>query len=349
MEIDVETLENQVKKHAKKNNVSEETIEKIYNNATKNLSARGLTGEDLHKNALMRVLAALKRKDIKKAKNKPVEGFIISRGNPFDASKKPRNEARAYVDEFGIESAIKEGYAKRANNANGYELLYKDFDWRKGQEIPDEDWKAIGLAMVDIKGTLKIAEVNFKGEAAICPIQFFKICDIPIYVRNNGQFKCDITVSIAPDNYEEDYVDFSAYADKIKKVYPDRILSDLVDVDGFIDDHQNEFGSWCAIEGNVLRITTTKKKKASAIDIDDTSLALDEDGNCAPYMTIYFPQSVPIDFRDDAVGVTFFVSPYRNDDGEVVMSGLGYWADPIDRVEADEDQQVPDSQANWGM
>lgn len=340
MDMSLDEIKEKTQQLATKSGLKEETVEKLFTKFYNDLLDQGLSNENAEKRALLRVQASLKRKRVGLASVKTTPGFYMSRGKWFDNSKKPRNTAKDYIEKYGLEKAIEAGYADVDGN-----YLYNDYDNRKGKIIPDVDPKAVGLAMLEIDGVAKPAQVNYKGEAATEPIELFKIGDLPNYMRNNGEKSCEITCSRLPAAYNDDHVNFPDYLDKVKKGFPASVLSNLKKSEDFYLEHGDEFGSWCLFEANVLKISSTKKGN-TAVEVDDVSLSLDEDGDEIPSMTIFFPKGFDIDFREDAIGVTFVASPFLNDNGEIMFSGLGYWVDPVDRVNKEDFEDV-DPEEGW--
>lgn len=335
MEANVEDVREQVKKLAVKAGIDDASIEKLYDKFAADLRKRGMAEDKIEINTLMRITSSLKKRFLGTSRIKSVKGFIMARGKAYDGSKNPRKKAKEYVEMYGLEKAITDGFA----NAAG-EPLYNDFNWRIGKVIPDEDWKATGIAMLQMDSGVKMANVNFKGEGAIAPIELFKIGEIPVYKRAETENVADVTVSHAPTNFGTDYVDLNEYAEKITAAHGDRVVTNLADVRDFYNVHGSEFGSWCIVEGNVVKISTTSKTQSTMVEIDDASLMVTEDD--VPTMTVFFPKETKIDFIEGALTATFIVSPYENNDGEIILSGLGYWVSPMDRAVEVEDAETGD-------
>lgn len=350
LEINVEQIKKNVQILAQKIGYDQKAIDKAYRLFEKELTARGVSPENLEQHTWIRVQSSLKRKGLGVDNQREEPGFYMARGRAYDASKKPRESAQKYIEEHGLQSAFSAAYAIKNNNPKEpqeYDLLYKDYEWRMGKVIPKEDWQANGIAVMKIMGTVKFCNARFKGKAATEPIELFKLAPIPHYMREERQDACDVTFSRLADSYESDYVNLKDYATYIQKAHPDKILPNLLSIEAFYDKDPNGFNRWCIVEGNVIRIAPIEKTNSVAVEIEDLSLTFDEDLNNIPHMTIFFSDSIPIDFKDGAIGVTFVVNPYRNKNNEITLSGMGYWVEPMYRgsIVLDED---PDIEDPWG-
>ncbi|MCE5213255.1 MAG: hypothetical protein LLF83_00855 [Methanobacterium sp.] len=112
-----------------------------------------------------------------------------------------------------------------------------------------------------------------------------------------------------------EYVDFKKELPFVEKALHERILSPLEELESFCDKAKKEklWNPWCLIEGQVKSLGSTRKG-GSIIDIDFNGELL----------TIFFSREPELDLIVGADGY-FFVNPFRNDKGELVLLGLGYW------------------------
>lgn len=329
MEYDAEKLKNSIKILAKKASVDEATVEKLFSNFCEDQRKRGVTDEaKIEQKALLRIQASLKKKLRGTSNIKYIPGFIMSRGRAYDNSRKQREEAIEYVREHGLEAAIEEGYA----NAGG-EYLYVDYDWRKGKKIPEFDWRSSGLAMIEAgEGEIVVAEVNYRNDAAIKPLELFKICDIPVYIREKGDVY-KITISNEPKDYRDEYVDYLSYEDKIKTAFPGKVVGSLKEVEDFYLEHSQEYDPWCIFKGNISGITTTTKTQSTVLQLDDMSLSINNDGQDVESVPVILPKEIKVDCREDAVDVVIIGTPALNDDGSITVFGTGFWCDAFERVD----------------
>lgn len=340
MKIDLGKIKKDILLLAEKAGVDENAIEKAYKIYRKQLEKKGIAEDNIEELTWIRVQNSLKKKALGTGNTKEEPGFFMARGNAYDGSRKARETAKKYIEENGLDAAIRANYARKNTDPNSeaqYDLLYKDFDWRMGKPIPETDWQANGLAIMKVDGEVKLCEVRFKGDAAIGPIELFKLTSIPYHMRENRKDSCDITCSKLPTEYEEEYVDLTDYAKYITAAHRDRILSNLSQIEEFILADPNGFNRWCIVEGNVIGINPIEKNNSVAVNIEDLSLKLDENLDEIPHMTVFFNDSIPIDFIDGALGVTFIVNPYFNKKNEISLSGMGYWVEEAWRGGAEEE------------
>lgn len=337
MEIDIARLETNIEKLADKAGIDDATLEKILAAAEAEMKDRGNSGEKLRQNALNLVEVKLKRRLSGRSNTTNCRGFFLSKGKAFDGSKKPRESAAQYIEEFGLQKAVEDGYASEAGG-----LLYNDFDWRRGQLIPTYDWQANGVLVIEYDGEFKLADARLKGEAATSNQPIGKMCSIPVYMKTKGENKYDITISNLPVDEEDGYVNLEEYVECVVNAYPDRILSTLLEVEDFVDsDEASKFGSWCIVEGNVMEMSIARNN-STAVRIEDASLSIDGEDSS---MMVFFPEGFDVDMKSTAVGATFIVSPYRNMEGKITLNGLGYWVVDRDRAfdspVGDQDVQDP--------
>lgn len=335
--LDIETLKNIVLQLGEKVSIPEEELLKVVERNKEELRRRGVAEEKIEHLAWAKTRNALKRKLVIPNNIEVCNGFLLGRTKWFDRSRRAREEAENFVQEHGIEAAILEGYV----NENGVPI-YRSPKWREGQEIPEEDPGAVGIGLFERNGAWKLAEIDFKGNAAKEYQYPFKMGLFPIYVKEETDTTMRITISRNTIKYS-DYVDLEEYLDVIKERAGDRILTDF-NFDEFINTHINEFNAWCIIEAEILNITPTKKG-GTMISVEKASDPFNFDEITT--IGIYFPEDYEIDFSEDAVEGVFVVSPYYNNEGEIGLSGLGYWVEDIYRVEESEEAPV-DYKNPWG-
>lgn len=339
MEIDIKQLEANIEKLAKDAGVSDSELKKVIAASEIEIKERGTPEELIRQNSLALVQMKLKRKLSGSVNLTDCRSFYLAKGKAFDESKKPREQAEAYIEDFSLEDAIEAGYA----NADG-KLLYNDFDWRKGKEIPEEDWQATGVLVIDYNGDIKLADARLRGNAAISNPPLFKPGTVSVYMKQKGENKYDITISNEMKDVEDEYVEPEEFVEYVTKAYPERVLSSLIEIEDYlVTEDAKAFGSWCIVEGNVMSINSTKNG-STAISIEDISLPIEGDNSS---FTVFFNEGVDVDMRDRVVGATFIVSPYRNRDGQITLNGLGYWVPNGDRAYKSSLTDEPDAQDPW--
>jgi hypothetical protein len=339
MEVDINKLQQNIEELAEKAGLSETDLEKVQAAAKSEMEKRGIEEDELEVNTLKLVRMKLKKRLAGTVNITQCPGFYISKGRVYDNSKRPRNEAKQYIEDFGLERAVEEGYA----NPEG-EFLYNDYDWRRGQVIPEEDWKSNGLAIIEYNGEAKLCDVSYRGKAAVEETPLFRLCDIPVYMRKVNPNTFDITVSNQPTNVSDKYINFEEYKKYMTDAYPERILPSLSDIIDKVDSGEaNEFGSWYLVLGSIMSINTTKQGN-TALTIEDISLeSTGEDSS----MSVFFRKGMEIDTQADVIDATFIVSAYRNQEGRITLNGLGFWVPSGSRSYKTTMEESPDVQETW--
>jgi len=129
-----------------------------------------------------------------------------------------------------------------------------------------------------------------------------------------------------------EYVDFKKLLPFVERAYPERILSSLEEVEDFYYNAKKEkfWNPWCLIEGQVQSLGSTRKG-GSIIDIDFNG----------ELQTIFFSRELELDLIVGADGY-FFVNPFQNNNGELVLFGLGYWVPDHQRATSDDTDPDPE-------
>ncbi len=319
---ETEEIKEMVFSLAKTLGIKNEEITKAYEKFKADLQKRNVSEDKLEKLTWARLKNALKRKLVIANNLELFRGFIIGRTRTFDRSRRAREEAQEFINTHGLEKAIEAGYASPDGN-----LLYVSPPWRAGTPIPENDYGAQAVGVFQIDGEWRVCSINLKGDAAVANLPLFKIATYPAYVRSEDRTKVplELTISKVPMDISEKQVDINDFIDVFEEQVPDRIIKDY-DFEDFIVTHSDEFSAWCIFEADVMGITPVKNGgcfvnvdfSVDQYDIDDVKIG-----------SVFFPEQIPVNFIDDALDVVFVVSPYYNSEGDIRLTGLGYWADEI--------------------
>jgi hypothetical protein len=337
MEINVEKTKEVIEKQAEKADISKEKVKALYDERFKFYKKRGLDDKQADERALVRVKAALKKKNLVIGGREKVLGFVLAKSSAYDKSRKAEALAREKVEIWGKEKAIREGYMNAAE-----ELLYVEPEWLKGKVI-EPDWRANGVAIIERNDKTKVANVEFRDRAATEDFDTFKACELSVFVKKEHETRYDVIISTLPEACDDKDINYFDYLAPISEGA--KILTKLSELDAFEVETKEEFASWCIVEGNVIEIRPVRGKK-TVVRVDDASL--DEKEAQEETIPVFFPPNSRIQFTEEALEVVFIGSPFRDRDGKVALSCWGYWIDPDDRVD-NSNLRTPEIDDAWGL
>ncbi|NMC59074.1 MAG: hypothetical protein GYA51_06790 [Candidatus Methanofastidiosa archaeon] len=355
---------------SKKANMSNEDLNKIYEEIKYDLLERGVPDDDrLEERILGAIQARLKKRFIGLTNLVSVQGSVFGRSNAMDRAIVHHKITEAYIEKYGEEKAREDGYINKEGNhlyvinkneptveINGKKRNRIVFENQVGKVIPEHDWEADGYGIINYKqknnDDIRFAEFKLRGEAAVKPLPLFRECDMNVFIRNKkDKTKFAVTLSSVPvttDEGKERYIDFDTLVPFIERAYPDRVVKELINVyqvaEELIED--NIWNPWLLIRGNIINVSSTQNDWI-AVNLDDTSLSLERDADDVEDIFVLIPGNMDVDFRRDALGAYFFVNPsIRN--GKLTLFGLGYWVEHFDRAKRENVSEEPDTQAPWG-
>jgi hypothetical protein len=340
---------------AKRANMKEEDLQKLYARFEHEEKGYGCPDDELEEVVLEDMEGFLRKKFLVAGSQVPVTGAVFSRSNAMDQAKKLHEAAEKYIEAEGEEAAIEAGYAKKDDKGNLIHIYpsdqFNDRYNRTGKTIPEHDWQADGTGVINYQqkegeDDVRFAELRFKGNAATEPIQLFKELSMKAFVvdkKNENKYR--FTISQVPELASDDkYIDFKEALPYIKKAYPGRILS-FSEVEEFYDEAESTFNLWCLVQGKIDEIGATQKG-GTIVTVHD----VDMDVNDGDSERIIFAKESDLDLTVGARGY-FFVNPTRDSEGRMSYFGLGYWVPNYKRVDRERisGEETPDAEKGWGV
>jgi hypothetical protein len=359
-----------IKVLAKKANMSSEDLNKIHAEIKHDFLERGAPDDDkLEARILGAMQARLKKRFVGAANLVSVQGSIFGRSNPIDRAVIHHKITEAYIEKYGEDQAKEDGYIDEEGNhlyvinknepkieINGRKRSRTVFDNQEGKKIPKNDWEADGYGILNYrqkdKDDVRFTEFKFKGEAATEPLPLFREADMDVFIKNKkDKTKFAVTLSTIPtvtEDGKEKYIDFDALVPFVEAAHPGRVIKELTNVYQVAEDlkEDNIWNPWLLIKGNIIKVTSTQKDWI-AVNLDDTSLRLEEDDDDVEDIFVLLSEDMEIDFRKDAQGAYFFVNPSIRD-GELTLFGLGYWVEHFERAKKENVEEESDTQDPWG-
>jgi hypothetical protein len=247
------------------------------------------------------------------------------------------------IRELGSEEAQKNGYM----NEKG-EYLYTNDQYRNGQVIPAHDWSRVGYALVTAPGEKepKIAVVNMRGDEALNGVPLFKVGRFSGRVNQRKSGPNHLEMSMKGGftiTFDED-VDYWEHDDTIQELVPERCLEGLDEIEGFVTARQNEFKRWCIVQADIMDVGDVTANGVAPIQITDYSLSSLKSHKTD--LTFWIERDMLSGLQDNTLDAILVLSPYIKKDGTVSGNCIGYWVDPMFKV--DEPDSLSDEEVLEG-
>jgi hypothetical protein len=341
-------LKDNIKKLAKKANMSSSDLEKLYEKTYKEYEKKGVEEDKLEETTFRRIQAFLSKRFAKiGGSGIDVEGFILGAQRPTNWAFINRRKVQNMVDKLkDPKDAVSQGLMDEDGN-----LLYVNDKFREGERIPEEDWSREAYGVITKKDKegreeQKFAIITLRGMAAKEVTPLFRPLRLNIKVNDNTNANIiKVSTNIVPEVTSDEYVDLTKFVELIEKAYDDRIIS-VKQVDTFAQKYQDDRNAWAILEGDVSKFGYSQKGNPG-VSITDTGLEVDDDIDEVDVRTIYFPKDTEFDFDEKGVAILFIVSTMIGDNGDSVLMGLGHWTPPAMRVDKSNIKEV-DVKKPWG-
>ena len=338
-----------IKNLAKKANMTEQEVSKLFVIVKEEFRGRGVPEEKLDTLTEARVQTQLKKKFAVGAEGKKVSAMFIGKNNARDWAEFHRSKLEKIIGDNNLskEQAVQKGYI----NAEGKYLYQNGND--KGKVIPESSWQAKAYGIIDVDGDVRLTTFQLYGDPAEKQLPLFKACKAVVKLREKapeGEFVA--TMSVEPMEVEDKYVNFHDYAPFISKTRMNQIISPLSEIENFArtmsesEEGDDRFANWAIVEGSIIKLVPSRYNSIGVV-IDDISLNVDSSEDDVRSYTVWFDDDFDLDFVEDAIGVTFVVNTrIGQNDGKVKLNGMGYWVDEWFRKQPSEEEASV--QEPWG-
>lgn len=315
MKFNISTIETEQEKNAKfasENGISEEEMNKVYEEILANLP-ENLTGDSRIKRALRKTRGALKKKA--NVQGSELDGFIIMRfrNNDFEAN------AWAKVDKYVTENGIDEAKEKGFVNEKGeyiHSALTTSFSNQHNKVIDKKNVRGSAIAIVTNKDGknelrwLNIGKFNVFESIPLCREVGLIIKEGnqpgPLFSDKNSYFLNGVKLTQGNAYYSED--EFVAYANLIEDLCGDIVFYTKEEVDEYAKANASNKHNYIALPvASVARI-------ANSIDNGSVPIEFElDDAQITAWADEYIFKDLTI---EEGVQGIVMLTTYINKDGE---------------------------------
>ncbi len=335
----VEELEKKAEKLAEEYKVTdlEDKIERFIDEY-KTINPEG-SDEDIRVRAYNRFILSMKGK---KARNlQDVKAVLFSKRPAYDFAQKPRQDAQDYVEKYGKEKAIEDGYVNQKGD-----FLYTTPKWKKGNVIPEHEYSstAYGVFKLENDDAPKYGELHLSGSQAIDFLPLYEEVEFEGRINKNKStakfYDIYLSSEVRSNGKKVEFWDFSEILDS---AIPERFISSFDDLVVYLDQGVNGKDNWCLVQCEIIDIgmvdNTDESKNVPVTLSDPESITSD---SYTFWAEPELAKSIKGELFPDAI---VSLRPYKKKDGTI--SGQIWSVFAPELMEAEEAEDLDELEEAW--